>query len=63
MPNKQKKKVYRCNALSDEGRICGKPASTRISYHGDKEIYPYKVCWVRVWLCEKHKEVIKEQNL
>lgn len=43
---------FPCQALDQNGNMCGKQASHSVNYHGDSQIYHHRIGWVKVNLCE-----------
>jgi hypothetical protein len=52
-----------CQALDQDGNMCGKQSWHSIDYHGDSEIYYYTFGWVKVNLCKEHYAMIKRINV
>ncbi len=51
-----------CQALDQDGNMCGKPMHNDAYYHGDSEIYHNRIGWVKVNLCKEHYEKMMKGN-
>jgi hypothetical protein len=57
--------IYRCSALSNQGRQCKATAKYKTYYHGDNEMRNFddaEPSWVRVYFCEKHIDNFKKKK-
>ena len=54
---------FRCGALSDEGKQCGRRASKQYSFGGNPELDSDSVVgWVLVPFCKYHADVLGEKE-
>jgi hypothetical protein len=50
----------KCQSLSPEGELCGKPAAFEVGVQGDPGLH--EDVWVAVFLCEKHALLAERQG-
>jgi hypothetical protein len=51
-----------CQALEQDGNMCGKPMHDDVYYCGDR-IYHDRIRWVKVNLCKEHYAKFKRVNV
>lgn len=49
----------KCQSLSPEGNLCGKPAAYEVGIQGDTGLH--EDVWVAVYLCEEHAKLAERQ--
>jgi hypothetical protein len=50
----RKAKGHKCQILTDDGDLCGKPCNWEVSAHLENELYYDGPNWVSFYVCQEH---------